>query len=271
MPQDDSPKAPPHRIDLEAKVRFLKGVRAGQARMDAAAGSGFGWQAFYQLRRRDPIYEFAWLAAMELSARDKADARRVAEQLRALAEDGTIEGQNRRLLQLKPNRGYRFDERRQQIFLDYFAGTADEHAAAEAAGVAYVTVRALIRRDPGFAALRDEALRMAYAVLEAESVRQRLAAQERLRDNLEPKGEMAQEFERVMKLLARYDRKGGGVASREHMASPSRAWSFEDAIKALDKALDSLGTRRAPFPPGLDDGSGNGRDGNGGGDGGGDG
>jgi len=62
---------------------------------------------------------------------------------------------------------------------------------------------------------------------------------------------MAEEFERVMKLLARYDRKGGRIGSREHRPSASRAWSFEDAIKALDKALDSLGARRAPFPPGL--------------------
>lgn len=264
MPQDDSPKPPPRRIDAAAKVRFLKGIRAGQSRDDAAAGTGFCWRAFYQIRRRDPVYEFAWLAAMELSARDAQDARRVAERLDALAEDGTIGGQNRRLLQLKPNRGFRFDERRQQIFLDYFAGTADEHAAAEAAGVAYVTVRSHIRRDPGFAALRDEALRMAYAVLEAEAVRQRLAAQQRLRDNLEPKGEMAQEFERVMKLLARYDRRDGRVATREHSASPNRAWSFEDAIKALDRALDSLGRRRAPFPPGLlEDKSGDGGGGDG--------
>jgi hypothetical protein len=262
MTQDDSPKPPPRRIGLAAKLRFLEGVRAGQSREEAAAGSGFCWRAFYQVRRRDPIYEFAWLAAMELRARDEQDARRAADRLDALAEDGTIEGQNRRLLQLKPRRGFRFDERRQQIFLDHFAGTADEHAAAEAAGVAYVTVRSLIRRNPEFAALRDEALKHAYARLEAESVRQRLAAAQRLRDNLDPKGdpsagsgqEWAEEFERVMKLLARYDRKGGRIASREHSASASRVWSFEDAIVALDKALDSLGTRREPFPPALEGG-----------------
>lgn len=248
MTRNDSPKPPPRRIDAAAKLRFLKGVRAGQSRRDAAAGTGFGWQAFYQIRRRDPLYEFAWLAAMELSARDAQDARRAAETLREVQAEGTIEGQNRRLLQLKRNRGYRFDERRKQIFLDHFAGTADEHAAAAAAGVSYVTVRSHVRRDPGFAALRDEALGMAYAVLEAEAVRQRLEAQQRLRANLDPKGEMAQEFDRVMKLLARYDRRDGRIATREHAPAPSRAFSFEDAIVALDKALDSLGSRRAPFP-----------------------
>jgi hypothetical protein len=266
MVECDSGKAPKRRIDTAAKVRFLKGVRAGQSRDEAAAGTGFCWRAFYQVRRRDPIYEFAWLMAMELSEMEKLEAVRAAERLDALAEDGVIEGQNRRLLQRKARRGFKFDERRRQIFLDHFAGTADEHAAAKAAGVAYVTVRATIRRDPGFAALRDEALQVAYAVLEAEAVRQRLEAQQRLRDNLEPKGELAQEFERVMKLLARYDRKDGRIASREHMASPTRTWSFEDSIKALDKALDSLGARRAPFPPSLgEDGAGG--DGGHGGDG----
>ncbi|MGA9583635.1 MAG: hypothetical protein WBR13_16880 [Allosphingosinicella sp.] len=272
MAQDDSDTPPPRRITLAAKMRFLKGVRAGESREEAAAGTGFGWKAFYQVRRRDPIYEFAWRTAMELCARDAQDARRAADDLAEVRAEGTIEGENRRLLQLRV-RGHRFDERRKQIFLDHFAGTADEHAAAEAAGVAYSTVRSHLRGDPGFRALRDEALDMAYARLEAESVRQRLEAQQRLRDNLEPKGETALEFERVMKLLARYDRKSGRVASREHQPSASRAWSFEDAIKALDKALDSLGTRRAPFPPNLlegktGDGGGDGEDcGDGGGDG----
>jgi hypothetical protein len=271
MAQDDSPKPPPRRIDTAAKVRFLKGVRAGQTRVDAASGSGFGWQAFYQVRRRDPIFEFAWLAAMELCEMEKLEALRSEERLEALARDGVIEGQNRRLLQRKPRRGFKFDERRQQIFLDHFAGTADEHAAAEAAGVAYVTVRAKIRSDPGVAALRDEALQVAYAVLEAEAVRQRLEAQQRLRDNLDPKGELAHEFERVMKLLARYDRRDGRIASREHSASPGRAWNFADSIKELDRALDAFGRRRTPFPPGLrdseDGGGGGARDGDGGGDG----
>jgi hypothetical protein len=267
----DSDKRPPRRIDEAAKLRFLKGVRAGQSRDDAAAGTGFGWHAFYQVRRRDPIYAFAWIVAMELSEMEKLESLRAAERLAALAEDGVIEGQNRRLLQRKPRRGFKFDERRQQIFLDHFAGTADEHAAAEAAGVAYATVRAKIRSDPGFAALRDEALRTAYAVLEAEALRQRLEAQQRLRGNLEPTGEMAEEFERVMKLLARYDRRDGRVASREHSASASSAWSFEDSIRDLDRALDAFG-RRLPFPPGLrdgEDGSGDGGgDGGDGGDGG---
>lgn len=266
MAQDDSDKPPPHRIDLAAKVRFLEGLRAGQTRADAAAGSGFTWQAFYQVRRRDPIFHFGWLAALELSAVDGRDARRAARRLAERQASGAIEPGNRRLLQLKAppkaRRGFSFDERRQQLFLDYFAGTADEDSAADAAGVARQTVRAHMRRNPEFAALRDEALHFAYARLEAEAVRQRLAAQKRLRDNLEPTGEVAREFERVMKLLARYDRKDGRIASRTHTPSASRAWTFEQAISALDKALDSLAIPRIPFPGG-DGGEGGGEGGGG--------
>jgi len=250
MAQDDSDKPPPRRIDIAAKTRFLKALRAGASRKDAAAGSGFTWTAFYQVRRRDPIFHFAWLAALELSAVDQRDAKRAAAMLEERRAGGRIAGNNRRLLQLhKARRGFSFDERRQQLFLDYFAGTADEDAAADAAGVARQTVRAHVRRNPEFAALRDEALQFAYARLEAEAVRQRLAAQQRLRDNLEPTGEVAQEFERVMKLLARYDRKDGKIGSRKHAASPGRAVSFEDAIRALDKALDAFAIPRIPLPP----------------------
>lgn len=251
MAKDNWGKPPPHRIDIAAKARFLKRLRAGASRIDAAAGSGFSWRAFYQIRRRDPIFHFAWLAALELSAADQRDARRAAAMLEERRTGGRIAGNNKRLLQLhKARRGFTFDERRQQLFLDHFAGTADEDAAADAAGVARQTVRAYMRRNPEFAALRDEALQFAYARLEAEAVRQRLAAQQRLRDNIEPTGEVAQEFERVMKLLARYDRGDGRIGSRLHSASPGRAVSFEEAIRALDKALDGLGIKRVPLAPG---------------------
>jgi hypothetical protein len=253
MAQDDSDKPPPHRLDLAAKTRFLKGLRAGQSRKDAAAGSGFSWRAFYEVRRRDPIFEFGWLAALELSAVDERDARRAAARLAERQARGTVEPGNRRLLQLKApqkkRRGFSFDERRQQLFLDHFAGTADEDAAADAAGVARQTVRAHMRRNPEFAELRDEALRFAYARLEGEAVRQRLAAQQRLRDNLEPTGEVAEEFDRVMKLLARYDRGDGRIASRRHSASAGRAVTFEEAIRALDKALDAFAIPRLPLAP----------------------
>jgi hypothetical protein len=262
MAEDDSGKAGRRRIDVAAKARFLAGLRAGETRAEAAAGSGFSWRAFYQVRRRDPVFHFAWLAALELSAVDERDARRAAERLAERRGGGVIEPNNRRLLQLKVRRGFKFDERRQQLFLDHFAGTADERAAADAAGVSYKTVRAHYRRHADFAALWDEALDVSYALLHAEALRQRLAAQERLRDNLEPTGEMAQEFERVMKLLARYDRRTAAGGNRGPTPSASRAWTFEQAIGALDKALDAFAIPRVPLPPGDgEEGSGDGGDG----------
>ena len=42
MAQDDSDQPPPRRITPAAKMRFLKGVRAGESREEAAAGTGFG-------------------------------------------------------------------------------------------------------------------------------------------------------------------------------------------------------------------------------------
>lgn len=249
MAEGDSEKGPRRRIDIAAKARFLEGLRTGETRAEAAAGSGFSWRAFYQVRRRDPVFEFAWRAALELSAVDERDARRAAGRLAERKAGGAIEPNNHRLLQRKVRRGFSFTEKRQQIFLDHFAGTADEKAAAEAAGVSYQTVRAHCRRHPDFAALRDEALELSYAILHAEAVRQRLAAQQRLRDNLEPAGEMAQEFERVMKLLARHDRRNEAGGRRGPVPAASRTFTFEQAVVALDKALDALAVRRLPLPP----------------------
>lgn len=247
----DSERRPGRRlVGAEAKARFLAGLRAGMSRAEAAAGSGFSWRAFYGVRRRDPVFEFAWLAALELSAVDERDARRAAAKLAERRANGTVASNNRRVVQLqRARRGFSFTEKRQQIFLDHFAGTADFEASAEVAGVSDQTVRALMRRNPEFAALHDEALKLAYARLEAEAVRQRLAAAKRLRDNLEPTGEAAQEFERAMKLLARYERRDGRIAVREHAASASRTFSFEAAMVELDKALNALGARRGVLPP----------------------
>ncbi|HEX8621168.1 MAG TPA: hypothetical protein VF718_04290, partial [Allosphingosinicella sp.] len=84
---------------------------------------------------------------------------------------------------------------------------------------------------------------------EAESVRQRLEAQRRLKENLLPAGELAQEFERVMKLLNRYDRRDGRIAAREVGHGRRQRWTFEQAIDLLDRKLDALGMPRALPPP----------------------
>jgi hypothetical protein len=241
---EETESAPPLRrlIDAPVKAHFLSELRAGASREAAAAACGFPLASLYNARGRDPLFRFAWEWARDLAAIDERGgelALRTAE-----GETVRIAPHNRRLLQRRRMSWVRFTERRQQIYLDHFAGTADAEAAAAAAGVSSATVQAHCRKHPEFAALRDETLRFAYAKLEAEAVRQRLEAQRRLRENLQPKGELAQEFERVMKLLARYDRRDGRVGPREIGHGRQRRWTFEEAIEALDKKLRALGVRR---------------------------
>jgi hypothetical protein len=237
--QDDS--APRRLIDSAVKAHFLSALRDGASRRAAAAACGFPLGSLYNARGCDPLFRFAWEWARDLAAVDQrggALALRTAE-----GEKIRIAPGNGRLLQRRRMSWVRFTERRQQIYLDHFAGSADAEAAAAAAGVSSDTVGKHCRKHPEFAALRDEALRFSYAMLEAEAVRQRLEAQRRLRENLEPTGEMAQEFERVMKLLDRYDRRDGRIARREIHHGRQRRLTFEDAMATLDKKLRSLGLR----------------------------
>ena len=245
-------------IGAATQARFLESLRSGAPREAAAAAAGFPLGSLYNVRARDPVFRLAWEWALDLAAIDERAgelSRRAAD-----GEPARIAPKNGRLLQRQRMRWVKFTDKRQQIYLNHFAGTADCEAAAAAAGVTADTVRAHARKHAEFAAAESEALRDAYARLEAEAVRQRLEAQRRLSGNLEPTGEMAREFargdlaaefERVMKLLARYDRRDGRIAMRERAPLPGQAWTFEAAIAALDKALDSLGVRRdlLPAPP----------------------
>jgi hypothetical protein len=238
---DDSGK-PRRRIDGAVKARFVAALRAGTSRDEAAAAEGFSSQAFYCARKRDPLFRSAWIWAVELSAVEQRDARRAAE-LAAAAEQDDIQPNNLRRLQRRRGRGIAFTDARKQTFLDHFAGTADVKAACDAAGIHYSTVYKHRRSDPVFAAGWDDALAQSYALLEAEAVRQRLEMQRRAAFEPQPTGEMAAEFERVMQLLGRWDRRNGGVGAREVRPGRQRRWSFDEAIVALDKKLRALGAR----------------------------
>ncbi len=246
--ESDSHK-PPRRLIAEGeKARFLESLRAGASREAAAAAAGFPLGSFYNVRARDCVFRLGWEWALDLAAIDERGgelSRRAAE-----GEPGDrIAPKRGRLLQRQKARWVKFNAKRQQIYLDHFAGTADSEAAAAAAGVTTHTVRAHARKHPEFEAAESEALRYAYARLEAEAVRQRLEAQRRFSENLEPTGEIAEEFERVMKLLARYDRKDGRIARREIGHSSRQRLTFDESIRALDKALNALGIRKGLLPP----------------------
>jgi hypothetical protein len=247
---DSRSRAPRALIDTAVKARFVAALRSGRSRESAAAEAGFPLGSFYGARARDPLFRHAWEWAMDLYAW----YLKVGEPIPP-GEDGEtvrIAPANRRPLQRRRMNWVKFNESRQQIYLDHFAATADSGAAAAKAGVCEATVNAHARRHPEFAAVRAEALGLAVARLEAESVRQRLEAQRRLSEKLNPEGEMAQEFERVMKLLARWDRKGGTVGPRPRPPVESQAWTFDQAIAALDKRLRGLGYIKpgeGPDPP----------------------
>lgn len=227
------------RVDEGARLRFLEAIRAGAPRDEAAAAAGFSAAAFYYARERDPVFRRAWLWALELSGVDERAARAAS----APRPPAVIAPNANRRLQRRIARRRLFDDARKRIFLDHFAGTADAHAAAAAAGIGYSTVVAHRRKDAEFAAAWDEALEIAYALLEAEAVRQRLEAQQRFREGPCPAGEMTKEFDRTLQLLARYRRPDGRIGLRETGRGRERRWSFDDAIHALDAKLRAMGAR----------------------------
>lgn len=248
----DAGKPPRRLIDGAVKARFVAELRAGTGRDEAARRAGFSAEAFYCARKRDPLFKSAWVWALELSAVEQREARRAAA-LAAEAAGQPIAPNNKRVLQRRRARGIGFTDERKRVFLDHFAGTADTCAAADAAGVHYSTFHKHYRRDAEFAAACDEALEYAYLRLEADALRQRIEAQRDLREGRVPAGdpstgsgqEMAQEFERVMRLLARYDRRGGGStrpgsAVRSHRALPAKKFSFDEAAALLDRRLNAL-------------------------------
>ncbi len=243
----DSGRPQRRRVDEAAKAGFVAALRNGTARDEAAAAQGFTAEAFYYLRKRDAVFRLAWIWAIDLSARDQREAQRAASLARE-AEGDPIESNNRRMLQRRRARGIRFTDSRKQVYLDHFAGTADLQASADAAGVHMSTVYKHLRIDPVFAEGNEDALRRAYALLEAEAVRQRLEALRRAPFEPQPIGEGAKEFERVIQLLARLERRDGRIGMRQRGQGALKRWTFEESMALLDKKLRALGARRLPPP-----------------------
>jgi len=237
-------------IDAAAKAAFLAALRDGAGVAGAAAAAGFTAEGFYTARGRDPAFRLAWTWAMELSAADAARERAGRGQARrAAAGDARIAPNNRRRLQRRAMRQVKFTDARKQVFLDHFAGTCDAEAATAAAGVDKSTVYKHRQHDPQFAAGWERALQQGFAQLEAEALRQRIEAQGRLREGLAPKGEITAEFERLMQLMQRWDRRGGEVGARFVRHGHQRGWTFDEAIAALDRKLRALGARHGIVPP----------------------
>ncbi|HYI40345.1 MAG TPA: hypothetical protein VE053_08510 [Allosphingosinicella sp.] len=234
-------------IDAGAKVAMLAALREGRRLDSVAAGYGVTLQAFYSARRRDPLFAAAWADAHALSA--EAERRAPVAAVEAV-DDRAIVPNNRRAMQRRRMRNVRFDAGRKGIFLAAFARSCDLLAAAAAAGVCERTVYNHLRSDPAFAEAFQAALEDGYRQLEAEAARQRLEAQGRIRAAIEaaeasgapiPSAEAGVEFDRTMKLLARWSRRDGRLGRRQVSPGPLRAWTFDEAMAALEKRMRALG------------------------------
>lgn len=242
-------------VDSAAKVAMLAAIREGRRLDEVAISYGVTLMAFYSARRRDPVFAAAWIDAHTLSA----EAERALPPADTPDEGGAerIAPNNRRPLQRRKMRHVRFDDRRKGLFLAHFAWSCDLAAAAAAAGVCERTILNHRQRDRAFAEAFQSALEEGVRRLEAEAVRQRLEAQERLRRAVEqaeaageplPLRELGIEFDRTMRMLARWDRKHGGLGPREVRHGYQAAGSFEQAIVLVDRKLRALGLRTSPPP-----------------------
>ncbi|HLL29934.1 MAG TPA: hypothetical protein VK403_02955 [Allosphingosinicella sp.] len=216
--------------------QFIKALRRGASVEEAARAAGFAASSFYRKRRADADFAQVWAEAMEAS-----NAPRL------------IKPGNGRRLQMRKTRKLRFTAAKKEIFLAHFAGTCDLAAAAEAAGVCVQTVRNHRRKDPEFDAACDAALEQGYKHLEEEAVRERLAAQERLKAGIVPAGEASAEFDRQMKLLSQWRRRDGRLGPMARSREVLKRWSFDEAMKALEKRLKALKIPILP-PAGREDG-----------------
>lgn len=251
--QGDSGGVRRGRVDGAVKARFLAAVAGGALLEEAARAAGVSLGGLYGARRRDGAFRAAWQeerqkAAIAASAAGgKAPGRRrrlpLCPACRAAAERLVVTPANGRKLQKRPQRHVIFSIERQEIYLAHFAGTGDHRAAAAAACVSESTVWKKRRKDPVFAEMWQGALETAYARLEAEAVRQRLEMAERLRDAGAPVGEVAGEFERVLKLLDRWTRKNYSLGPRQPRDGRLKRWSFDEAMTLLEKKLRALGYR----------------------------
>lgn len=248
-------KAKRPRITDAAKAAFIDAVCGGATVAYAAAAAGHSLPGFRRLARREAAFRAGWDAARKAATAAMAAARARRDEAPG---DVRVTSNNQRVFQRRTMAHVRFDEGRQALFLKHFAANCDAGAAAAAAGVAQSTVLLRRHKDAAFRAAFDEALEQGYALLGAEALRQRLAAQAQLRAAMAraqdvapaaaPGEDLAGEFERTMKLLARWDRKNEPPGIRSISHGRQKAASFDEAIELLDRKLVALGIRRGLIP-----------------------
>jgi hypothetical protein len=204
----------------EAMGVVVAALRRGATIAAAAGEAGFARETVNEWRKKAPHFDAA--------CRDALDGR---EALVVRAAGGG------RGWRLSPPRCNAFTERRKQVYLDHLAATGDRGAAAAVAGVSTSTVSNHRRNDPVFAEGCRQALALAYENLEAEAVRDRLAAMERIDVDPERAGVVpAEEFDRTLALLREHNK-----APRS--GRPPTLCSLDDGFAALERELDAFHAR----------------------------
>lgn len=260
MPRTSDSPPPPRSIDGPAKARFLAALHGGATREAAAAAAGFSLTGFYGARSRDPAFAAAWKAALEAApAGDRRTRAYAARDARLRQGELRIAPANRRMVQRR-RRLVRFDAARRDLFLTHFARDCDLKAAAAAVGVHPATITYHRRTDRAFDRACIEALDQGFESLEAEAVRQGLAAQQRHRAAIEaaeagqaptpcphcgavPTTESDADFDRILRLLALRDRKPRRPDSRFTPGGRRQRWTFDQAIALLKKKMETMGLR----------------------------
>lgn len=234
-----------------AKAKVVRLLARGETVAAAARRAGFAVQTLYGHRARCAAFRAAWDEAVEASR-----------------GEWLVEGAKGRKYQLRKARRNAFTRERKEAFLDHFAATCDARASAAVAGVAVSTVYAHLRTDAVFRQGWMEALEQGYARLEAEAVAQRIRAIERYRvpgDKIVADGDADEggggvrgwdaesdaEFERTLCLLREHKRTLAGADKGGRKAT---AWSFEQALDALEKQLAAFGIEAPAAAAGGADG-----------------
>ena len=213
------------RARLMAKA--VQALRGGASFAEAAACARVARETLHRWRRASRAFDEACAAAVAESDQPKLVAPRGGAAKYQLQRSG---------------RRHRFTAERKALYLSHFATTCDSKAAAAAAGVHVSTVYHHRRADADFAAECRRAKAESYEHLEAELVRLRLEALERMRrrGGDDPPELAEEEFDRALQLLREHrktlaGRGGEGVARAR--------WDFDKALDALEKKLRAFGVR----------------------------
>jgi hypothetical protein len=223
------PGANAETVRARVMAKAVQALRGGATFAEAAAKAGVTAKTVHHWRRKSPAFAEACAAAVTESD----------SPMLVVPRGGVARYQLQR-----SGRRHRFTAARKAAFLEHFAATCDGQASAAAAGVCVSTVHYHRRTDPDFAAEWRATKAQSYEHLDAELVRLRLAALERMQARGDALPEVAEaEFDRALQLLREHRKTQAGGPRGEGVARAT--WQFDKALDALEKKLKAFGVRVA--------------------------